>query len=423
MISPNPRSRLLAETCTIPLPHEATLLFRPNPASEIVALVMAVPMGSREEPSSAAGLATLALRMLSRGTRKRTDFELAVALESLGASFSTHVHKDRAFIAVSTLAPRWEEALELVCEMLAEPSFPEEEFEAERELLVKEIREDLDSPYAAASRLFDSTLFAGHPYSHSSQGSEETIANLTLAQVRDYYTSRFGSLEMTLAVVGDLDRSQVEQPLSRLIQVLPQTGPVTPRPESRLDAPSGQREVRELRVTEAESLIYGFLVPGFRDETYPVWKVLDSIAGGSMDSRLFSEIREKRGLVYQIGSSYPAREWQSAFSVGLVTTRQHHAAVLEQLGIEMERLRDTLPDPDELDRAKTYLKGVYLMSQERNSDQAHLLARYHSHKLGIDFIERYPRLLDEVTGEQVRSAARQCLHDPLIAAVGPSPAI
>ena len=139
-----------------------------------------------------------------------------------------------------------------------------------------------------------------------------------------------------------------------------------------------------------------------------------------MDSRLFYEFREKRGLVYQIGSSLPPLEWQSYFVIYLTSTPENHREILDCLQAEIDRLRETIPEPDEVERARTFLKGTFLMSQERNADQAHLLARYHSLDLGIDYIDRYPRMLDEVAPQDLQKAAQEYLKDPLLAVVGPS---
>ncbi|NUN97241.1 MAG: insulinase family protein, partial [Candidatus Omnitrophica bacterium] len=300
-----------------------------------------------------------------------------------------------------------------------EPTFPEQEFEVEKEILRSEIREDLDSPYTAAFRLFQKTIFAGRPYAHSAQGTEETLAGIHLSEARDYYRRRFSSAPLTLGLVGNVDPDRALAGLSRLVEDLPDGEPFETRnPGPPADTAKGVA-VHEPRATEAECLIQGFHAPGFRDPDYATWKVLDSITGGSMDSRLFAEIREKLGLVYQIGSSYPALEWSSFFAISLISTRQNHDRILGQLEVEIRKLREVLPEEEELARAKTYLKGTFLMSQERNADQAHLLARYHSLGLGIDFIDRYPRMLDAVTVERVREVAEQSLHSPVIAVVGP----
>ncbi len=412
-------SRLIKETEILPLPRGASLLFRPNKVNDIAALVMVFPMGSREETPGKAGLTTLALRMISRGTRTMNDFEVAVALESIGASFSTDVQKDRAAISVHTTGAYWRKTLDIVHEILTEPSFPEDDFEIEREILIKEIREDLDSPHACAYRLFQRTLFDGHPYGHPGAGTEETVAALDLETVRDSFFSRFKGFPLSIGVVGNLDKNQVHDGLADLVEDLPRGETMLLQVPPPMTLRESAHEVYECRATEAECMVYGFPTPGLHDPGYPAWKVLDSIVGGSMDSRLFARIREKEGLVYQIGSSYPPLEWQGFFGISLMSTRRNHDKVLFHLQKEIDRLKETLPDPDELQRAKTYLKGTFLMSQERCSDQAHLLARYHSLGLGIEFIDQYPSLLDAVTAGDIQSIAREHLHHPVLAIVGP----
>ncbi|MBK7495875.1 MAG: insulinase family protein [Candidatus Omnitrophica bacterium] len=119
-------SRLVAETQTFSLPGDSTLLIRPTTTNDILAVSFVLPMGSREEPEELAGMTTLGLRMLTRGTRNRSDFDIAVALESLGASFSTDVQKDRTTLTIQTTGSRWKETFRIIRELLTESIFPEE---------------------------------------------------------------------------------------------------------------------------------------------------------------------------------------------------------------------------------------------------------------------------------------------------------
>lgn len=415
-----PPSPLVRETEIRSLGGRHDLLVRRNPANDIVAVEFVLPMGAREEPPEKAGISTLALRMLSRGTRFRTDYEIAVALESLGASFATDVRKDRAAIGLQTTSEKLGKTLDVVEEILTESSFPEDPFEVEKEILIQEIQEDLDSPYTAAFRLFQETLFREHPYGRHSAGTRETISALSHAEVRSLFQSRFGKGKICVGVVGNVDPDSVEGPLARILGAF-EGGDLPPFQPHMGDSFStdAPHEVYEVRSTEAECIVYGFRAPGLLDPEYPALKVLDSVLGGSMDSRLFAEIREKQGLVYQIGSTYPALEWQGMFAVSLVTTVGNHARVLDSLRSELDRLKQTPPSEDEILRARTYLQGTFLMAQEKNADQADILARYHSLGLGIDFVDRYPVLLEKVTPEEVRQAAAAYFDQPTLAIVGP----
>lgn len=412
-------SRLVAETQILPLPGNSTLLVRPTTGHDILAVSFVLPLGSREEPEGLAGMTTLGLRMLTRGTKNRSDFEISVALESLGASFSTDVQKDRATLTIQTTGSRWKETFKIIRELLTESIFPEEAFEIEKEILIKEIREDLDSPYTAASRLFQETFFHGHPYSHSGQGNERTVGNLSLDQVKASIIQRIGGVPLSIGVVGAIEPNEMLESMTELLSGLPSNRVVPLERPPQLPARAIRSEVYEQRTTEAECMIYGFTAPPLHDPEYAVWRILDSIVGGSMDSRLFQEVREKQGLVYQIGSSYPPLEWQGCFSISLISTCQNHQKVLDSLDGEIQRLKSELPDTDEVDRARTYLKGTFLMSQERCTDQSLLLARYHSLGLGVEYIERYPSLLDQVTPERVCTNANHYLTEPVLAIVGP----
>jgi len=415
------RSRLVQEASRIQVADRVDILLRPSDANAIVAVEIILPMGSREESPDQAGITTLALRMLTRGTKRKSDAEIATDLESIGASFTTNVQKDRAAIGIQTTLPQLSRTFDLVEELLTESCFPAEPFEIEKAILSQEIREELDSPPNAAGRLFQRTLFDGHPYGHPGTGTPETVESLSRDRVKNYFESRFGRGKASVGVVGKVDREEIGNRLEKVLEFYgtgesPETRTAPPAP---VRPPDSVKQVYETRATEAECIVYGYPAPNLHDPDYMAVRVLNSILGGSMDSRLFSEIREKQGLVYQIGSSFPALEWQGMFAITLISTRQNHDRVLEGLAKEIHRAGTTTPSADELKRAITYLQGTFLMSQERNADQATLMARYHSLGLGIEFIEEYPGMLEKVTPRQVQEVAQRYLLEPTIAIDGP----
>ncbi|MCA9435067.1 MAG: insulinase family protein [Candidatus Omnitrophica bacterium] len=420
MTSTETPSKLVGET-RIGQPSEGvTLLHRQTDANEIVAVEMVLPMGGREESVAEAGIGTLALRMLTRGTQTMSDYEIAVGFESLGASFSTDIQKDRAVLSVQTTLEHFDATMRLVEEILLRATFPKEFFEIEKEILRKEIIEDLDSPFYAALRLFQSTLFGSHPYAKPNCGTVESVASLSRDATREFFEDRFPRGPVSIGVVGNLQTQRIEEAMAGVFEHLGKRP--SPSVET-VDLSTMTRPSRpmsyEKRSIDSECMVYGFTVPGLHDPAYASLKVIDSIMGGSMDSRLFSEVREKQGLVYQIGSSFPGLEWGSFFAISLMTTAQNHDQVLETLGREIEKIRLDPPEEDEIDRAKTFLRGTYLMSQEKNSDQALLLARYHSLGLGIDFVDRYPKMIEAVKAESMVEIAREYFREPALAIVGP----
>ncbi len=397
-----------------------TLLSRQTDANEIVAIEIVIPMGGREEAAETAGIGTVAFRMLTRGTRNKSDYEIAVGFESLGASFSTDIQKDRAVLSVQTTVGQFEETLRLVEEVITEPIFPEEFFDIEKEILRKEILEDLDSPYYAAIRLFQSTLFGNHPYAKPNAGTLETVSALTRQKTLSHFEENFIRGPVSVGVVGNVTPDRIQEALGGIFQHLGNDTGNPPESTRGLEAGSpAMAEAYEKRSIDSECMVIGYPVPGLHDPAFASLKVIDSVMGGSMDSRLFTEVREKQGLVYQIGSSFPGLEWGSFFAISLIATLQNHDKVLETLSREIERIRTDRAAEEEVERAKTYLMGTYLMSQEKNSDQALMLARYHSLGLGIEYIDRYPRMISEVTPDSMLEVCRQYFRSQTVAIVGP----
>jgi predicted Zn-dependent peptidase len=173
------------------------------------------------------------------------------------------------------------------------------------------------------------------------------------------------------------------------------------------------------RVSEAEWLVMGYLAPPIASKDYAAMKVLDSIMGGSMNSRLFTELRDKKGLAYQVGSMYPSRLGPSIFATYIGASPENHDGVVAGILEEVERIKNEPVPEEELERAKTYIKGTFIMSQESNMGQASLYGTYEMLGVGYQFVDQYPALIGEVTAEKVQQAARAYLNFYTLTTISP----
>ncbi len=378
------------------------VLARPLSTNDIVAVRAFTPMGTLYESDAEAGVSSLMQNALVRGTARRSAHELQEALAELGADLDSGSGRHLGSVSLQATAATWERALDLFLEVLTVPAFPAEEVATEIELALGAIDAREDQPLARATDLFREQMFADHPLHKPVLGYRETVRALdresVLAASRRFYRPS----PPVLAVAGRFDSERLVDRLERAFGDAPiqppleRPGPAHPR--------GGTRRLEVDR--EAAYLVHGFPAPDARHADYPAARVLEAILGGSMSSRLFIELREKRSLAYQVSSYYDDQPGGGHVAAYIVTDpgRADEAAVgLER---EFQRFVDEPVSVDELDMARRYLRGTYLISAETNMAQAGRLARYEVDGLGHDFGDRWLAAIEEVTADDVRALAR-----------------
>lgn len=403
------------------LSNGTRLLARWNTENEIVAVRIMFKTGSRYERSTHFGVSNLALRMLLKGTGTRSAERIADDLDAIGAHLDVGVEKDVGGLMLQCAAPVLDEALEILWDVTNSPVFARDQVRWEKQRIKMEILEDEDSPMTYTFKQFIRNLYGEHPYGAPSKGYPETLSKLTADRVSKHYRKCLSSREMVIAAVGHLDIGRIVRWLDERFGVLPIAKRELVEPDdSSLGTGSAVRHTQHRRRVEAENLVMGYLAPSLLSPDFPVMKVLDSILGSSMDSRLFIEVRDKRGLAYSVGSSYVARKGPGALCIYFGTDPSNHEQALSQCQIQVQRLQQELVPDDELHRARQYLQGLHVMSLETNMGQAEMLSSSVFFGLGSDYVSEYPQLIGAVTAEDVRRVAQQYLTDYASAVTTPS---
>lgn len=398
----------------------ATLIHKPVTHNNILAIRATLPYGAASDTAERAGLANLSLRLLLKGTRTRDAEAIALAVESQGAQIGVDVQKDYSTVALLCTSDTRDDGAAILGEVLTQPSFPPEKFENERAAVLKQIREEDDRTLMQTFRLFQSRHFEGHPYATPGLGLRETVTALTRDDAADFW-SRIARLDRgVLVIVGPGQTDDHARLLDRVLAGGASGNGAEPRPDvTSLPAKTADAVFRNVRETEAEWIVLGYTAPSVTSPDYFPFKVLDSVMGGSMDSRLFNEVREKRGLAYEVGTDYPIREGNAHFAVYLGTAPANHDLAIETVLGEIRRIREEVPGADEVERAKTYLRGLLIMSQESNRGQASLLTRSAIYGLGLNYADQCLERIAAVTPEQVRDVAERYLTHYTLAVTAP----
>ncbi|HNT35096.1 MAG TPA: pitrilysin family protein [bacterium] len=399
------------------------LLVRENTENEIVAIRILFKTGNRYETASNYGISNLAFRMLLKGTESRSAEQIADDLDSIGAHLEVGVEKDAGGLMLQCTAPVLDEALEILWDVANRSVFPADRLRWEKKRVKMEILEDEDSPMTYTFRRFWENLYGSHPYSALSKGYPETLSRMTKARVKKHYLTCGSSSGIVATIVGHVNATRITQWFESHFgtRQLDSKRPSEPDDVVLLACSGSEKHTQHQRMVEAENLVLGYLAPCVLSSDFPAMKVLDGVLGGSMDSRLFVEVREKRGLAYSVGSTYIPRRGPGALAIYLGTEPSNHEEALSQCLLQVEQLQNDLVPEDELRRTIQYICGLHIMGQESNMGQAEMLASSTFFDLGSGYISEYPALIEAVTAEDVRHVAQKYLTDYASAVTTPCP--
>ncbi|MFH0793614.1 MAG: pitrilysin family protein, partial [bacterium] len=394
------------------------ILIKPNRSNNILAMSAFVDTGSIHETEDESGLTRLTSRLLLKGTQRRSATDVAEEIESLGGDLEYYSTEDYSGASAIVTADEADAALDLLGDVLFNPVFPADELEKERRLTLLEIKRKEDDKFGYTYQEFRKILYAGHPYAKPAEGTPETVQEFRAEQLAEWHRAHFQPGNMILTVVGPVEPDEFVKKLEGMF------GAERPAPQKRrVEAITlmSDRRTHELRKEiEQAFLCVGFLGPSALDEDYVALRVASAVLGEGMSSRFFYNLRDQHGLAYQIGCAIPARRGPGHV-VGYIGTKPESLdAAREAMLAEMERLKTELvPDP-ELERAKNYIIGKYLIDHQTNARQGFYLGWHELLGLGVEHDQLYPALVEKITAEQVLAAAQKYFSEPTIVTLFPS---
>lgn len=375
--------------------------------------------GSRYETDKTNGLAHFFEHMAFKGTRRFPDtLALARAIEGIGGYFNAWTANDHTVYWNAVPAGRWQRGLEIALELAFYPTIRAEDLERERGVIIEEIRRIQDDPASLVDDLLGEALFPNHPLGWSIAGKESNIRELPVEAFREYHTKHYTPNRAALVVVGPVADLDIEREVESLLNATLHNGkqdflPVTDRKREAI--------IREKK-TDQTHLMIGMALDSLSltgENRYPA-AVLNTVLGQGMSSRLFMNIRERRGLAYAVGSSFGRFQDVGLISIyaGLNTGKIPEA--IEAFNEELEQLTKELVGAEEFSNAKSALIG----SAELAADQPVELAKWYGagQLLGQkETMEQASKEVSAVTPEQVRDLALKLFakENRAVAVVGP----
>ncbi|RZM78972.1 M16 family metallopeptidase [Leptolyngbya iicbica] len=395
-----------------------TVLVIENAVADIVSARLLIKAGTGREARSQAGLFSLLASLLTKGTRHFSSMDIAEQVESVGASVGTDASVDYSLVSLKTVTADFEAILALVAEMVRYPSFPEAEFDLERHLTLQSLRSMKEQPFTLAFNALRAAMYGEHPYGLPGIGTEESVANLTRDDLEQAHQTFFRPDNCIMVVSG---RIQPEPAIALTERYLGDwTAPDTAIPATRYPpVPTTATHVVIPQPTNQSILVLGYPTPAVHDPAYAVLKLLSTYLGNGLSSRLFVELREKRGLAYDVSAFYPTRLSHSQFVAHMGTAPENQAIALQGLRNEIERLGQEPLTKDELEATKNKLLGQYALGKQTNAQLGQLLGWYEVLGLGVEFDQVFQDTIRSITADQALAVGKRYFRDPFTVVLGP----
>ncbi|HBB33163.1 MAG TPA: peptidase M16 [Cyanobacteria bacterium UBA9273] len=389
-----------------------------NSAADIISSRIFIRAGSQWEPREKAGLSHLLSAVITKGTQQLSSIEIAERVESVGAQLSADAATDYFLFSLKTVSADWPEMLELAGQMLRSPSFPETEVELERYLTIQDIRSQKEQPFNIAFDQLRQAMYQDHPYALSVLGTETTASQLVRADLERYHQTYFRPDNMVISLAGRVTPGEAFKQIERVFGDWrpPQTPIITPTLPPITSQPCQLIMPQE---TQQSIVMLGYLAAAVKAEDYAALKLLNTYLGNGLSSRLFVELREKRGLAYDVSAFYPTRQLTSTFVVYIGTAPENTTVAFDGLHTEVERLCLSPLSSDELLCAKNKLLGQYALGKQTNAQLAQIYGWYETLGLGIEFDTQFQEDVAQVTPEIAQAVAIRYFTEPYVSLVGP----
>ncbi|MFZ1413625.1 MAG: pitrilysin family protein [Defluviicoccus sp.] len=336
---------------------------------ETVSVGVWIEAGSCFEPASISGASHFLEHMVFKGTRKRDARAIAEEIESVGGHLNAHTSREYTAFYAKVLKGDVALAIDVIADMLQNATIEKNELDRERTVVIQEILQSLDTPDDVIFDRFQETAFPDQPLGRSVLGSPELIGSMGREVLFDYMRQHYGAPRMLIAAAGAIRHKQLIDLAEAAFCALP---PAAAAPRTAGAYAGGSwREEREL---EQVHLVLGFPSVGYRDPEFHAVSVLSTLLGGGMSSRLFQEVREKRGLVYSIYSFPSSYTDTGLFGIYAGTGAAEAHEILPLVCAELVKVGHDIADA-ELARARSQLKAGILMALESTSARCEQLAR------------------------------------------------
>jgi len=401
------------ETQKYELSNGATFLYTPNEINDIIAISIISKAGEFTERIAGAGKLTASV--ITKGTKKYSATDLALIMEDNGIKITPSSKTDSFTINVLTTKQQYEKTLELLDEIVNNAILDDYEIEKARAEKINNIKKNRDFPLQKAIEEYNTLIYQGSIYSNSNKILEKTYPQITRNDILEYYNQIFTPQNLVISINGNVDKEKSIEYFSKIFKsknisvktTLTIPTVTTPRISTQID-----------KNTQTAWLFLGWQTSGVKNtKEYATLQVINSLLGSGMSSRLFKNLRDQHGLAYQIGSSFSPNLNGGNLVTYIGTNPQNLEIAKTKLFQEINRLKTEYVGTKELQEAKDKLLGQFVISQETNLEKASTIGWFEASNRGYDFKTTYPKLVNEVTENDIIEVANKYFNDNYVLSI------
>jgi len=377
-------------------------------AVPLIAMRFAFDGGSAQDPADKAGLANFLSVMLDEGAGDLDAAAFQERQEELALRMSFSDSRDHFTGSLQTLKDNRDAAFDMLRLALTAPRFDADAIERMRSQLLARLAFAAKNPNQVAGKAWSRTAFPDHPYGRPSQGTPETVSDITRSDLESYRKRTFARDNLKVAVVGDIDAATLGPLLDKVFGDLPAQSALIPVAKTQPVA-GGLQKVIEMDVPQSVA-VFGFEgLPRHHPDFMSAFVLNHIIGGGGFASRLMEEVREKRGLAYSVYSYLQPNDYAAIFAGGVATQNEKIAESLKIIRAELTRMAKDGPSAEELQDSKQYLTGSYALRFDTNSKVAQQLLGIQLDDLGRDYVTTRNDMIEAVTLDDIKRVAGEVL--------------
>lgn len=383
----------------------------------VVTVSMAIRAGSIVEPPDKPGLASITASLLTQGTKRRSANQISREIDFIGGSLAVSGGDDFAGANLRVLKKDLKTGLDLLADVLMSPAFDQKEIDRKVKESLASIQRQKEDPETIAGEAFTKTVFGAHPYGRTSDDVAAYLPRLVRKDIEEFYAWRYGPNNCIVAVVGDVKEKEILALLNERFRGW--KAAETKDPSHAAPPPIAALTVKKMdkNITQANIAAGQVGISRENPDFYAVVVMNYILGGGGFSSRLMDNIRDNRGLAYDVHSSFAAQREPGAFRVWTQTKNESANEAIAEIFKELKRIRTEPVSDKELADAKAYLTGSFPLKMDTSAKIAGMLTSIEIYNLGLDYPQKYPALINAVTKEDILRVAKKYIEPDRMAVV------
>lgn len=389
--------------------NKSTLLINKHDNNDIIAIDIIARGGEFVENKIGEG--TLAAGTLLKGTKKYSSQELAQLMEENGIKIEPSISEDYFEISVQTTTAQIDLTLEILDEILNNALFDDYEIEKKRSEILNIIKQKRDVPMNIALENYKTLIFENSVYSHSNKIIEKALPSLTRDDILRYYNNILDSKNIVVSINGNVDEEKMINSFGSMLKEARK--PAFKYSDYKVTKLTSPKIIsKDIKDLQTAWLFLGWQTCGISNKKdFVTLKVINTILGSGMSSRIFKSLREQDGLAYQLGSNYSPKALGGNFITYVGTNPDTLNYSRDKIKKEIEKIKMEFVSDSELNDAKDRLKGAFIIAMETNSEKATNTGLFEAMGFGYDFLDTYTKMIDEVTASDIIRVANKYFNN------------